>query len=134
MVSKVLFITKEGKFYYDGDVHKVESITDLTNVEIKFSMPMIVYDVDNVNLDYFIVNYGNLQVGEYNLANIINFIVQYNYLLFVDHSKKRIDIYLNGGNEISLPYGYLDLLRYLLAKISSGVLLESTDFTTLYSF
>jgi hypothetical protein len=134
MVSKVLFITKEGKFLYDGNIHDVKSVKNLDNVEIKFSRPMIVFDIDNVNLDYFITNYGNLQVGEYNLVNIVNFIVQHNYILFVDHSKKKITIYLNGANEISLPYEYLVLLRYLLAKTPSGILLESTDFITLYPF
>ena len=65
MAGKFLFITKDKKFLFDGKVREVKKeLQDLDGMEIRFARPMIVYELDGVNLNYFVKNYGHLAVGE----------------------------------------------------------------------
>ena len=132
MAGKFLFITKDKKFLYDGKVKEVKKeLPDLDGVEIRFARPMIVYDVENVNLRYFVKNYGQLAVGDYTVLDLVDLLEENNFILFVDHEKKVIELFVQDKGIITLPYSTLDFLRYLLAKTSRGVLLESTTFDTL---
>ncbi|ARM74769.1 hypothetical protein [Acidianus manzaensis] len=131
MVTKFLFITKDKKFYFDGKkIKEVKSLDDLNGVKIIFARPMIVYDIDKIGLAYFEENYGNLVVGDYTVQNLIDIILSYNFIVYVDHGSKSISLISEskGGVIISLNYSALDFLRYFFAKVPKGILLESTDF------
>ncbi|BDC18677.1 hypothetical protein [Acidianus sp. HS-5] len=129
MAGKFLFITKDKKFLYDGKVREIKKeLQDLDGVEIRFARPMIVYDLENVNLRYFVKNYGQLVVGDYTVLDLVDLLEENNFILFVDHKKKVIEVLVQDKGIITLPYSTLDFLRYLLAKTSRGVLLENATF------
>ncbi|MCY0882985.1 MAG: hypothetical protein OWQ50_04115 [Acidianus infernus] len=130
MAGKFLFITKDRKFLFDGKVREVKKeLQDLDGMEIRFARPMIVYELDGVNLNYFVKNYGHLTVGDYTVLDLVDLLEENNFILYVDHYKEKVEVFVQGKEEIiTLPYSTLDFLRYLLAKTSRGVLLESTTF------
>ncbi len=129
MVNKFLFITKDKKFLYDGKVREVKKeLQDLDGVEIRFARPMIVLDVEGVNLWHFVKNYGHLTVGDYTVLDLVDLLEENNFILYVDHEKKNVEVFVQDKGVITLPYSTLDFLRYLLAKTSRGVLLENTTF------
>ncbi|MFP3218577.1 MAG: hypothetical protein RXQ99_08285 [Acidianus sp.] len=130
MAGKFLFITKDKKFLFDGKVREIKKeLQDLDGMEIRFARPMIVYELDGVNLNYFVKNYGHLAVGDYTVLDLVDLLEENNFILYVDHEKRKVEVFVQGKDKvITLPYSTLDFLRYLLAKTSRGVLLESTTF------
>jgi len=124
---KILFITSDKKFYYnEGKIKEVKMLNNLDGVEIRFARPMIVYDVD-LPLSYFVEEYGNLLVGNYTVSQLTQALYFHNFILFVNHKKKKIEVFMDNGKTFELPYLALDFLRYYFAKIG-GILLESESF------
>ena len=127
---KFLFISSDKKFYYnEGKIKEVKSIDKLEGVEIKFVRPMIVYDV-GLSLSYFVEELGNLIVGNYTVSQLTQLLYFHNFILFVDHNKKKIEVFMDNGKTIDLPYSKLDFLRYYFAKMG-GILLENVSFDNL---
>lgn len=134
MNSKFLFITKDKKFYYDGKkIKEVKRLEDLGGVTIIFAKPMIVYDVQEIGLSYFEENFGNLVVGEHTVEKLINLLLSNDFIVYVDHERRQISVILESKGIISLPYNVLEFLRYFLAKLPRGILLESEEFQNLGS-
>ncbi|BFH73729.1 hypothetical protein SJAV_16730 [Sulfurisphaera javensis] len=126
-MTKVLFLTKDKKFYYDdGKIKEVKNIKDLNGVEIRFARAMLVYDTD-LPLSYFVEELGNVTIGNYTLSQLTQLLYFRNSIVFVDHEKKKIQIFLEKKEIIELPYSSLDFLRYYFAKIGR-ILLESVSF------
>lgn len=124
---KVLFLTNDKKFYYDGKkIKEVKALRDLNGVEIRFARPMLVYDVD-VPLSYFTEELGGVSLGNYTLSQLTQLLYFRDSLVYVDHERKRIQVFVEGGLVVDLPYSSLDFLRYYFAKIGR-VLLESVSF------
>jgi len=124
---KILFITNDKKFYYnEGKIKEVKSVDKLDGIEVRFARPMIVYDVD-IPLSYFVEELGNLELGNYTVSQLTQLLYFHNYIVFVDHEKKKIEVLIDNGKMIELPYSKLDFLRYYLAKIGR-ILLESESF------
>ncbi|AWR96290.1 hypothetical protein DFR86_01185 [Acidianus sulfidivorans JP7] len=131
MISKFLFITKDKKFYYNGKkIKEIKNLDDLSGVKIIFARPMIVYDVDKIGLAYFEENFGNLVVGDYTVEKLIDIVLSYNFILYVDHENRKIYLISEGNGIIQLNYSALDFLRYFFAK-TKGILLESANFDLL---
>lgn len=129
MNYKFLFITKDKKFYYDGKkVKEVKSLDDLEGVTIIFARPMIVYDVEEVGLSYFEEKFGDLVIGDYTVQKLSNILRYNNFIVYVDHKKTQINLLVEGIGIMSLPYKALNFLRYFLAKLLRGILLESAEF------
>ncbi|BAB65653.1 hypothetical protein STK_06540 [Sulfurisphaera tokodaii str. 7] len=124
---KILFLTNDKKFYYDGKrIKEVKYIKDLNGVEVRFARPMIVYDTD-LPLSYFVEELGDVNLGDYTLNQLTQILYFNNSIVYVNHEKKEIEIFVEGGKVIKLPYSSLPLLRYYLAKIGR-ILLESISF------
>lgn len=124
---KILFLTNDKKFYYDGKrIKEVKYIKDLNGAEVRFARPMIVYDVD-LPLSYFVEELGNFTLGDYTLTQLTQILYFNNSIVYVNHEKKEIEILVEGGKVIKLPYSSLPFLRYYLAKIGR-ILLESISF------
>ncbi|AWR95495.1 hypothetical protein [Acidianus brierleyi] len=128
MAFKVLFLTKDKKFIYDGKVREVRQLEDLEGINIRFSRPMIVYDVEEVDLDYFTENFGHLLVGDKTVVDLVHLLKFSNFIAYVDHYRNKIELFIDGNKYIELSYSSLPFLRYLFAKIPRGILLENTDF------
>jgi hypothetical protein len=123
----IIFITTDNrKFTYDGKRVK-ELKKEITGGVIKLARPMLVYDVEELDLADIIENYGNLLLGEILVRKFISEINFKNFILYVDHLNKEISVYVEGGKTFILPYSTLPFLRYLLAKLHSGILLESVS-------
>jgi hypothetical protein len=131
MTSKVLFLTKDKMFVYDDRVKEVKKIDNLEGFNIRFSRPMIVYDVEEINLDYFTENFGHLLVGDRTVVDLIHLLKLSNFIVYVDHYRNNIELFIDGGKYIQLSYSLLPFLRYLFAKIPRGILLENADFDTI---
>ena len=124
---KILFITNDKKIYYnEGKIKEVKSVNTLDGVEIRFSKPMTVYDV-NLPLSYFVEELGNILIGNYTLSQLTQLLYFHSFILFVDHNKKKIEVLIDNGRTLELPYSKLEFLRYYFAKMG-GILLESVSF------
>jgi len=124
---KILFITNDKKFYYnERKIKEVKSIDGLDGIEVRFARPMTVYDVE-LPLSYFVEELGNLEVGNYTVSQLTQLLYFHNFIVFVDHNKKKIEVFLDNGKTLELPYSKLDFLRYYFAKIGR-ILLESESF------
>ena len=123
----IIFITTDGrKFVYDGKRVK-ESKKEVAGGVIKLVRPMLVYDVEELDLVDMIENYGNILLGEILVRKFVSELDFKNFILYVDHLNKEIRVYVEGGKTFVLPYSTLPFLRYLLAKLHSGILLESVS-------
>ncbi|BCU71487.1 hypothetical protein [Stygiolobus caldivivus] len=135
-MAPLLFITPDRKFLYDGKkIKEVKKEKDVPQgSEIIFAKPMLVYDIEGINLSYLVENYGVVTVGELKLHELVQKLDWKDFILFVDHNRKTIRAFIRGGEELDLPYSSLDFLRYILAKFHSGILLESAEFEEIEMF
>lgn len=131
MAFKVVFLTKDKKFIYDGKVKETKKIDDLEGANIRFSRPMIVYDVEEVDLNYFTENFGHLVIGDKTVVDLVHLLKFSNFIAYIDHYRNKIELFIDGNKYIELAYSSLSFLRYLFAKIPRGILLENADFDTL---
>ncbi|EWG06745.1 MAG: hypothetical protein ASUL_08004 [Candidatus Aramenus sulfurataquae] len=120
MPSKYLFITKDKVFSYDGKVREMKKVKELDGYEIRLARPMIVYDVEELELQDLM----EVLSGPLKLVLDLRFT---DFIVYVDHYSKKVEIFANKGKYLELPYSYLPLLRYVLAKIPGGILLENAD-------
>ncbi|QGR19561.1 hypothetical protein [Stygiolobus azoricus] len=132
----IVFITPDKKFLYDGKrIKEVKKDKDIPeNAELSFAKPMIVYDVEGFTLSELVDNYGTLLLGTMKLRELVSKLDWRDFILFVDHIKKTISVFVSGGEEFTIPYDSLEFIRYLLAKFHSGILLESASFDEIQMF
>ncbi len=122
MPSKVLFITKDRVFSYDGKVRELKKVKELEGYDVRVARPMLVYDVDGLELQD-ILEYAS---GPLQVLVDLRFT---DFIVYVDHRSEKVEVFANKGVYFTLPYSYLPLLRYALAKVPGGILLESADLT-----
>ncbi|AHC52474.1 hypothetical protein SUSAZ_04855 [Sulfolobus acidocaldarius SUSAZ] len=130
--NKIAFITKDKKFVIDGSkIKEVKKIPE--GYKINFAKPMLVFRLDGVDLSQFIESCGSVLVGRITIEGLVKKIDYENFLLYVDHNKKDIMVFVNGEVH-SLSYNKLPFLRYVLGSLHSGILLESASFNEIQMY
>ncbi|AAY80404.1 hypothetical protein [Sulfolobus acidocaldarius] len=125
-INKIAFITKDKKFIIDGGkIKEAKKIPE--GYKINFAKPMLVFRLDGVDLSYFIESCGSLLVGSLTIKGLVKKIDYEDFLLYVDHNRKDIIVFIN-GEIYKLSYSKLPFLRYVLGSLHSGILLESASF------
>ena len=118
--------------YDNGKIKEVKSMYNLNGLEIKFTKEMVNTD-KNFSLTELIWQNRNLRLGNFTLHQLYNELLYRDFILFVDHDSRRIELMLDDGTVHEIEYSNLEIVRKFFSKCG-GIKLESADFKDLELF
>ena len=138
-MQKILFILPDKKLLYDnGKIKEVKGVYDLSNTEIRFAKQIMRDDnnkKDRSNLPAFVWENRNVKLNGLSLRQLYYSLAFHEFILFIDHEKKEIELLIDDGRIIKFSYSDLVLVKEFFTKVG-GMLLESDSFKNLelYSY
>jgi len=126
---KVLFVTKKEKILYeDGKILRTEDMVD--GVEIRFVKRIRPYFIcPPEGIPYSFSSFGAHYVNpRYTTDELADKLQGHSFIVYVDHYKKKIELFIDNGEIDQLYYYIFDFLKYFFAFFSKGIILENLDF------
>lgn len=133
-MQKILFILPDKKLLYNnGKIKEVKGVYELDNTEIRFAKQIIIDKKDRNNLPTFIWTNRNIKLNGFSLRQLYDNLVFHEFILFINHEKKEIELLVDDGRIIKFSYSDLELIKEFFTKVG-GILLESDSFKNLELF
>ena len=125
--QKFLFITtnEEKILYNNGEIKKVKKEEDVTGAEIRFARKMIRIS-PKLPPHIFIYKNKDEKLNEkYTVPKIVDRLYMHNFIVYIDHERKRVEVLIDDGEVVELNYEKLDFLRKYFYVVRGGIYLES---------
>jgi len=125
---KVLFLLTDGKklLYENGEIRKVKNI-DIENTEVRLARKMIRI-CPCLPPHIFTSRYRDVMLSEkYKTSMLTERLYMHNFIVFVDHWKKRVELLIDDGEVVELFYEKLEFLRKYFYVVMGGEYLESVS-------
>ena len=133
-MRRILFVLPDTKILYDnGKIKEVERIYYLEGTEIRFARRLIYDKENNKNVTTFIWTNRNVKLNGYTLRQIYEELLFHQFILFIDHEKKDIELLIDDGRNVKFSYSDIGLIKEFFQKLG-GMLLESDIFKNLELF
>lgn len=132
-MRKVLFILQDKKILYNnGKIKEVQRVSDLKDFEIKFARK-IINNKTTHDLPAFLQAHRNVKINGLTLYQLFDEVVFHNFILFIDHEKREIELLMDNRKTVKFPYSDLEIIRNFFLEIN-GMILESIPFRDIELF